>query len=56
MGELEVVNSGAAYDRGRLMSEAPRSLMIEKAAGVTTPARLGPRAVGMPCARDIESC
>lgn len=56
MGESDLENSGAAYDRGRLMSENPRSLTIDRAAGVMRLARLGAAAVGMPCARDMESC
>jgi hypothetical protein len=38
-----------------LMSETPRSLTIDRAAGVMTPARRGTAAGRVPCARDIRA-
>jgi hypothetical protein len=37
------------------MSETPRSLTIERAAGVMKPARRGTAGLGVPCARDMNS-
>jgi hypothetical protein len=37
------------------MSETPRSLTIDRAAGVMTPARRGTAAGRVPCARDIRA-